>query len=333
MMWALSTDQDISKADWTQIEETLQGVGVSSTSLAYIRQLRQTTRMSQLTTVNNAPPQQSASSDLFGRFSAVSSRLTERFKDSGVAPNLTANLEGIMGGIKGFLPANRDLTITKIVESIVDPSTASSSAIAKTEGYLCTCCIYRGYRGVVRRANLSRPQISIPGNPTVVLAVHDLRAALRQARFQVRPLEQQPALDNGDKASVRRSSSWLVEEATTVSTNFLAPHSAFHCSRLLTRHHLQNMVTSKNGWHERAVSGPRGRLYMVARRCCRVSSSSRTNWSRLEVRCNNEMRVGDMLPKRAGRIIRKRYQKLSMFPMKCHIPCVCKCDHQMVKAE
>ncbi len=49
---------------------------------------------------------------------------------------LSSNLESLIGGIKNFLPVNRDLTITKIVESIMDPSTAASSAIAKTEHYL-----------------------------------------------------------------------------------------------------------------------------------------------------------------------------------------------------
>lgn len=49
---------------------------------------------------------------------------------------LSANFDSIVGGLKNFLPANQDLTITKIVESIMDPSSAASSAIAKTENYL-----------------------------------------------------------------------------------------------------------------------------------------------------------------------------------------------------
>lgn len=49
---------------------------------------------------------------------------------------LSSNFESLIGGIKTFLPADRDFTVTKIVESIMDPSSASSSAIAKTENYL-----------------------------------------------------------------------------------------------------------------------------------------------------------------------------------------------------
>ena len=90
--------------------------------------------MSQLTTSSTTQPAPSASSDLFGRFSNISSRLTDRLKESGVPTTaLSANFDSLVGLIK---TTNRDLTVTKIVESIMDPSAASSSAIAKTENYL-----------------------------------------------------------------------------------------------------------------------------------------------------------------------------------------------------
>lgn len=96
--------------------------------------------MTQLTTINSqgsASQQQSGSSDLFNRFSAISTRLTDRLKETGVPTNaLTSNVASLLGGIKNFLPVDRDLTVTKITESIMDPSSASSSAISKTEHYL-----------------------------------------------------------------------------------------------------------------------------------------------------------------------------------------------------
>ena len=95
--------------------------------------------MTQLTTINASSGQQaqSGSSDLFHRFSNISSRLTDRLKESGVPTGaLSANIDSFIGGIKNFLSANRDLTVTKVVESIMDPATASSTAIAKTENYL-----------------------------------------------------------------------------------------------------------------------------------------------------------------------------------------------------
>ena len=95
--------------------------------------------MTQLTTINTAAATQpqAGSSDLFGRFSAISSRLTDRLKETGVPTSaLSSNVQSLLGGIKNFLPVDRDLTVTKITESIMDPSSANSSAIAKTEHYL-----------------------------------------------------------------------------------------------------------------------------------------------------------------------------------------------------
>lgn len=76
--------------------------------------------------------QASASTDLFRNFSSISNRLTARLQETGVG----ANFENLISGVKNFLPANRDLTVTKITESLMDPASASSSAIAKTENYL-----------------------------------------------------------------------------------------------------------------------------------------------------------------------------------------------------
>ncbi|KAF9881995.1 hypothetical protein CkaCkLH20_00031 [Colletotrichum karsti] len=136
VIWYLSTEQDVSRSEWESFEKALTEAGADTTSLPYIRQVRATTKMTQLTTISNPQQNQAASSDLFGRFSSISNRLTDRLKETGVPTGLSSNFESLIGGIKNFLPANRDLTITKIVESIMDPSAAASSAIAKTESYL-----------------------------------------------------------------------------------------------------------------------------------------------------------------------------------------------------
>lgn len=139
IIWFLSTEQDLSRTEWTQFEEALTAAGVDGTCLAYVKQVRATTRMTQLTTINSNASQQAASatgSGLFNSFSSVGARLTDRLKESGVPTNLGANLDSLISGVKNFLPVNKDLTVTKIVESIMDPSAASSDAIAKTEHYL-----------------------------------------------------------------------------------------------------------------------------------------------------------------------------------------------------
>lgn len=116
-----------------------------------------------MTMMSTAPTQQtnpSASNDLFRGFS----RLTDRLKDAGLGANLGANFETLISGVKTFLPANRDFTLTKITESIMDPQNASSSAIAKTENYLYFDPRSANARGTMPPASQARHQQSgMPG--------------------------------------------------------------------------------------------------------------------------------------------------------------------------
>jgi sec1 family domain-containing protein 1 len=73
-----------------------------------------------------------AADNLFKGFSSLSSRLTSSFKEAGIG----ANLDTLISGVKNLIPQNKDLTLTKITESLMDPSNASSAAIARTEHYL-----------------------------------------------------------------------------------------------------------------------------------------------------------------------------------------------------
>ncbi|KAI0184465.1 Sec1-like protein [Xylaria flabelliformis] len=168
IIWFLSTEQEVNRADWTQFEEALTAAGVESICLPYIRQVRATTKMTQLTTINNPsqPASQSGTTDLFGRFSSLSTRLTDRLKETGVGvpTNLASNFDSLIGGIKNFLPANRDLTVTKIVESIMDPQTASTSAIAKTESYLYFDPRSANARGTMPPPSAVRAGASAPGS-------------------------------------------------------------------------------------------------------------------------------------------------------------------------
>ena len=106
------------------------------------------------------PSQSSSSNELFRGFGSISSRLTERFKDAG----LGANFENLISGVKNFLPANKDLTLTKITESLMDPQNAASSAIAKTENYLYFDPRSANARGTMPPASQTRnQQSSMPG--------------------------------------------------------------------------------------------------------------------------------------------------------------------------
>ncbi|KAK3709089.1 Vesicle trafficking between the ER and Golgi [Vermiconidia calcicola] len=132
IIWFLSTEQEVSRADMDRFEEALRKVEVDTLPLTYIRRVREITRMTMISSAPTQPQQTSASTDLFRGFSSISSRLTDRFKDAG----LGANFDNLISGVKNFLPANKDLTLTKITESLMDPQNASTSALQKTEGFL-----------------------------------------------------------------------------------------------------------------------------------------------------------------------------------------------------
>ncbi|KAL3466148.1 Sec1-like protein [Aspergillus heterothallicus] len=149
LIWFLSTETELSRSDISQFEEALTRAGVEDvSSIAYVKQVREITRMTMMTTA--APQQQS--SDLFRGFSSLSNRLTDRITSGA----LGANFDSLISGVKNFLPANKDLTLTKITESIMDPSTASSSAIAKTENYLYFDPRSTNARGTMPPASASR---------------------------------------------------------------------------------------------------------------------------------------------------------------------------------
>lgn len=112
-----------------------------------------------------APPSapQAPTSDLFRGFSSISNRLTDRLAASGITSGVSANFENLISGVKNFLPVNKDLTITKITESIMDPASASSSAMAKTEGYLYFDPRSANARGTMPPPSAQRRDGGMPG--------------------------------------------------------------------------------------------------------------------------------------------------------------------------
>jgi len=134
IIWYLSVDKEPSKAELADFESALihAGVGDSVAAIKHISNVRLETRGTMMTsTVSAAQPTQAP--PLFGGLSSLSKNFTDKLSSSTFG---NVNLEALVSGVKNFLPADKDLTVTKIVESIMDPPSASSSAIAKTENYL-----------------------------------------------------------------------------------------------------------------------------------------------------------------------------------------------------
>ncbi|KAI4213393.1 MAG: hypothetical protein LQ351_003893 [Letrouitia transgressa] len=154
IIWFLSTEQELSRTDMDLFEEALTKTGVDTTALRYIKTVREVTRMTMMTSAPSQPVPQSTGGDLFRGLGSISNRLTDRFTSGA----LTANFENLISGVKNFLPASKEITLTKIVESLMDPTSASSSAIAKTEDYLYFDPRSANARGTMPPASQARHQ-------------------------------------------------------------------------------------------------------------------------------------------------------------------------------
>lgn len=135
IIWYLSVDREPTKSELVEFEHALvsAGVGDAVVAIRHISNVRFETRGTMMMSSQPATTQQQSSSP-FGGLASLSKNFTDKLSSTGLGN--AVNLESLVSGVKNFLPANRDLTVTKIVESIMDPPTASSSAIAKTENYL-----------------------------------------------------------------------------------------------------------------------------------------------------------------------------------------------------
>ena len=89
--------------------------------------------MTMMTTTQASQHSTTATSTGGDLFKGFSSLVSNRLASSALVPS---TLDNLISNVKNFLPANRDLTVTKIVESLMDPTSSSSSALQKTENYL-----------------------------------------------------------------------------------------------------------------------------------------------------------------------------------------------------
>lgn len=81
--------------------------------------------MTMLASAPQPAPSSGSGGELFRGFSSLSSRLTDRLKDSG--------LENLVSNVKNFLPAQKDFVITRLVGALMDPSSVSANSQAAQE--------------------------------------------------------------------------------------------------------------------------------------------------------------------------------------------------------
>lgn len=126
IIWYLSAaDNAIGPSDMSEYETALKEAGADLAALNYVKKVRELTRMTMLASAPQPQPSASSGGELFRGFSSLSSRLTDRLKDSG--------LENLVSNVKNFLPAQKDFVITRLVGALMDPTSVSSNSQVSQE--------------------------------------------------------------------------------------------------------------------------------------------------------------------------------------------------------
>jgi len=139
IIWYLSVDREPSKSDLAEFEQALTdaGVGDAVAAIRHISEVRFLTRGTMMMSSQPTQPTAISNAPLFGGLASLGKNFTEKLSSTGLGSAVSAvNFDSLVSGVKNLLPQNRDLTVTKIVESIMDPAAATTSALSKTEDYL-----------------------------------------------------------------------------------------------------------------------------------------------------------------------------------------------------
>ncbi|TXT09076.1 hypothetical protein VHUM_02550 [Vanrija humicola] len=128
-------DNAIPKEDLAEITNILKEHGADIAALDYVKKVREITRMTMMASQPTVAAQttQSTGGEWTKGFSALGNRITDRLREGGITG---VGLDNLISGVKSFLPAKKELTITHLVESLMEPSTAAAQALQDTDDYL-----------------------------------------------------------------------------------------------------------------------------------------------------------------------------------------------------
>ncbi|KAF8140478.1 Sec1-like protein [Boletus edulis] len=119
----------ISKDDIAELEKELNSAGADTAAFEYVRRTREISRMTVSAAVGGtSTPVLGGQGELLRNFTAFGNKLTDRLKEGG--------LENLISGVKNFLPANKLLPVTRLVEALMDSSAASNQSLQETDEYL-----------------------------------------------------------------------------------------------------------------------------------------------------------------------------------------------------
>ncbi|KAG6868498.1 hypothetical protein C0993_002036 [Termitomyces sp. T159_Od127] len=129
-----SPDNSISREDINELEKELKAAGADVSAFDYVRRTREISRMTISTSAVSGSQTPNLGSvagqggELFKGFSALGNRLAGRLEGGA--------LENLISGVKNFLPTNKLLPVTRLVEALMDSSSASNQSLQETDEYI-----------------------------------------------------------------------------------------------------------------------------------------------------------------------------------------------------
>ncbi|RXK37438.1 hypothetical protein M231_05261 [Tremella mesenterica] len=125
-------DNSMSKEDLVELTDILKESGANIAALEYVKKVREVNRMTMMASQPAvAAPTQGG--DWTKGFGALGSRITDRLREGGISG---VGLDNLISGVKNFLPARKELTVTRLVEALMEPSSATSQALQDTDDFL-----------------------------------------------------------------------------------------------------------------------------------------------------------------------------------------------------
>lgn len=131
----LYLSQDLTMDFCNQVERHLIDLKCDLRALNYIKKVKEIVKLSSLTLGNDnssAGSQTGTAGNNGALFSGLSSKLFELTEGS----KISSGVGSFISGLKTLLPEKQTMPITKLVESIVEPSKASKNTLDSTDGYL-----------------------------------------------------------------------------------------------------------------------------------------------------------------------------------------------------
>ncbi|WVR08989.1 hypothetical protein IAU60_006049 [Kwoniella sp. DSM 27419] len=126
-------DNALPKEDLAELATILKESGADIAALEYVKKVREITRMTMMATQPAVAAQTQAGGEWTRGFSALGNRITDRLREGGITG---VGLDNLISGVKNFLPAKKELTVTRLVEALMEPSAAATQALQDTDDYL-----------------------------------------------------------------------------------------------------------------------------------------------------------------------------------------------------